>query len=345
MSKILYILSCPKELFKRYLAEHSLMDSDFDLLSKSQDGLEDISFKNHISYNSPSISPIELSLVKKIRSHHYDKIVFFYNNSLKKGYVKVELLSLLGQARKVEAVLPDLSVINIKFSYWAMRFLKSYIYAVFDILCCFLLICLFLPIAVILNIVLRMFSGKEKSFLFMGIGGKYSASFRVRCQNFSKELAKRGLITKVHDFWNYHKIFIQERESIFLGLYDLRRILNIIFSYFKLITTYRTCNIFYCQKIDYSTFAAYFACLGSGKKYIVDYDDFDKATFNEFFYRIYKLKFLSFNWITKFIAKKAKLCVVASRFLEGKFKEFGVEQILYIPTAVDSSKFIRIMEQ
>ena len=321
---ILYIISAPKEQFeKHYKPEAGKVDvlvkrgnhSDW-IRECSNKGLGEI-----FTYNSARISPFDSLLIKKLRKKQYDEIIFFYNNPERLGYLQIELFTLLLKAGKRKGIFETgiERAIN-----WPVFVLDAFINGVccsVDFLGSLVLMLFLMPCLFIYNVFIKtLYKPVNKSILFVGMGGEYSASFRVRCRNFSGELAKKGYKTKAVGFYDLHDKYIKNSPYILLKLCDIRKIIMLMIMYYRIAWKYRKYKILYCQKVDYPTIAAYLSCLLTQKKFILDYDDWDRANFPEFFKRVTIIPFFRFSNLTDFFIKKSSLCIVASRHLENIFK-------------------------
>jgi glycosyltransferase involved in cell wall biosynthesis len=337
--RTLYIISCPKEQFKNYY--HKNGTKSLNILSRDSENLEGISSDNVITYGDTRISPFDLPLIKRLREQNYDKVVFFYNNAFRKGYLGIELFTLLLKAKKREGIYQDHGKQAINGPVFFVHAFIDIFYAFVDILGCFLLALVFIPFSLVVNIVKRNKNNKERKILFLGMGGKYSASYRVRCENFAKEMKRRGYQAEAVSFYGLHDKFIRDNTSMFVRLWDLKRCIIIVLMYLRIVFRYRDSSILYCQKVDYPALAAYIACIGSGKKLVIDYDDWDKTTFGEFFYRLNKVPVLRFEFLTRLLINKSSLCVVASEYLKKIFESWKIKKLYFVPTGVDGSVFLR----
>ncbi|MCK5707849.1 MAG: glycosyltransferase family 4 protein [Candidatus Aureabacteria bacterium] len=335
--KVLYIITCPREQFQKY---YETNNEKADILSKDKDGLENIKYENLYTYSKPRISSFDFSLIKKIRKQKYERIVFFYNNPLRKGYFGVELFTLLFKAKRRVGVYPDQKEQALSWPVFLLKGILDFFIYVADLFGCVFIALSFIPLVILINLCSRLIKKDAKGILFLGMGGKYSASYRVRCNNFANVLKRRGYNANSMSFYDLHDRFLKDDGSTLSRFYDFRRCMLIVNAYFRIMYIYKNINIYYFQKIDFPAIAAYLATLGSGRRFIIDYDDWDKTTFPEFFHRINMFPFLRFNWLTKHLIKKSLFIIAASKYLKDHFQLLSTKKVFYIPTGVDTKDFL-----
>lgn len=154
---------------------------------------------------------------------------------------------------------------------------------------------------------------------------------RIRCYNFSRELAKYGIDTEVMSFSDTFGAKDGEEESQ-MGLKD-----NIKYNWeaFKRLTTEKE-TILFIQRFNYHSFAPYLAHLFNGNRVILDLDDWEIRENPKYYLGFYPSS--KAHYFTGKIARRSIFCIAASRFLEEFLLKFN-KKVYYIPSGVDTELF------
>jgi glycosyltransferase involved in cell wall biosynthesis len=154
---------------------------------------------------------------------------------------------------------------------------------------------------------------------------------RIRCYNFSRELAHYGITSEVLSFADTLGAQDGQRESeltlrdkIKLNWLALRRLLK------------DKEAVLYIQRFNYHSFAPYLAHLINENKIILDLDDWEMRENPRYYLGFYPSS--KAHYLTRKIARKSVFCVAASRFLEKFLSEFN-KKVCYLPSGVDTELF------
>lgn len=154
---------------------------------------------------------------------------------------------------------------------------------------------------------------------------------RIRCYNFSRELAKYGIDTEVLSFSDTLGAKDGGEESQ-MGLRD-----KIGFNYKAIKRLVKEKEaIFYIQRFNYHSFAPYLAHLFKGNRIIFDLDDWEMRENPRYYLGVYPTS--KAHYLTSLIAKRSIFCIAASRFLEEFLLQFN-KRVYYIPSSVDTELF------
>lgn len=338
--RVLCILSCPEPRFREYRRKLTPNGEETDVLASGRARLGDIAPARRIGFEEARISPFERGLVSRLRRRRYDEVVFFYNNPDRRGYANVELLALLSGAASIRGVLPGGAERPLGWSGFASRSLGAGAAFLADWAACFLLAASSLPAVLVINALSGLlFDRRRGEILFLGTGGERSASHRVRCVEFARALEKRGWNARAASFRDVYGRWICDRPSLLSSLSDFRRMMMVLECYARLVFHHARAGVLVCQKLEYPALAAGLAALLSGRRLVLDYDDWDFETTPELFPRLSKLSFLKHRSLLQGWIEKSDCCVVASRHLEKRFREWNARRLFFIPTGVDTVRF------
>lgn len=154
---------------------------------------------------------------------------------------------------------------------------------------------------------------------------------RIRCFNFSRQLAICGVNTEVLSFSDNLGALDGEKESQ-MGI--IRKI-QLNHRAFKMLLKEKTA-IFYIQRFNYHSFAPFLAQLVHRNKIILDLDDWEIRENPRYYFGFYPSS--KAHYLTKVIAKRSVCCIAASRFLESFLNKFN-KNVFYIPSGVDTELF------
>ena len=179
--------------------------------------------------------------------------------------------------------------------------------------------------------------------VFIGINGYDYPYVRVRCYNFAKEVSKHGIDASVLSFRDNLAPELSGIEMLTLG--DFKKITLNLKAALKLVQEKN--SIFYIQKVHYHSAAPYRLARITGRKYILDYDDWDLDR-SPLFNRSYLNKLFfgadGAEVVTGKIASDASACVASSKFLYDYLSQYN-KNVFYIPTGVDAERFKRKRER
>lgn len=154
---------------------------------------------------------------------------------------------------------------------------------------------------------------------------------RIRCYNFSKELAKYKIDTEVLSFSDTLGAKDGEEESQ-MGLKDKFRYNWDAFKSLKIDKE----AVLYIQRFNYHSFAPFFAHLLNKNRIILDLDDWEMREDVKYYLNFYPSS--KAHYLTRKIAERSVCCIAASRFLEECLSEFN-KKVYYIPSGVDTEIF------
>ncbi|MBL7196810.1 MAG: glycosyltransferase family 4 protein [Candidatus Omnitrophica bacterium] len=168
--------------------------------------------------------------------------------------------------------------------------------------------------------------------IFITREGYNLSGARVRCYNFARELNEYGIDTKVFSFGDNLGAKYGEKEFQMSLREKIRYNIKAFNSLFK----EEKNTIFYMQRLNYHTLAAFSVSLLKKNKFIFDCDDWNIRE-----NPIYYLGFLpssKMEFLTRLIAKYADICIAASGYLKDHLSKFN-KKVYYIPTGVDTEIF------
>lgn len=154
---------------------------------------------------------------------------------------------------------------------------------------------------------------------------------RIRCYNFSRELAQYGIATEVLSFSDNLGAKDGEKES------QMRLRDKIMYNYkaFRRLKGDKD-SILYIQRLNYHSFAPYSTHIFNKNKIILDLDDWEMRENPKYYFGIYPSS--KAHYITRQIAKKSIFCIAASRFLQDFLLQYN-KKVYYIPSGVDTELF------
>ncbi|MFA5159225.1 MAG: glycosyltransferase [Candidatus Omnitrophota bacterium] len=155
---------------------------------------------------------------------------------------------------------------------------------------------------------------------------------RVRCYNFCRELVKQGLEARVFSFADDLGAKYGEKESEMSGFEKIK--LNL--KAFRLLIKESSDTVFILQRLNYHVLAPLWASGLKRNKVVFDCDDWnirENPVYHFGFYPNSKMEY-----VTRQIAKRAKTCIAASKFLESYLLDFN-RSVHYLPTGVDTDFF------
>lgn len=154
---------------------------------------------------------------------------------------------------------------------------------------------------------------------------------RVRCYNFSRELARYGIDTQVLSFSDTLGAKDGAEESG-MGMRDKMRFNYLAFKQLRR----QQGAILYLQRFNYHSFAPYLLALLNKNKLVLDLDDWEMRENPRYYFGFYPSS--KAHYFTGRLAKKSIFCVAASRFLRDFLLEFN-KNVYYVPSGVDTSLF------
>ncbi|HQB12659.1 MAG TPA: glycosyltransferase family 4 protein [Candidatus Omnitrophota bacterium] len=158
------------------------------------------------------------------------------------------------------------------------------------------------------------------------------AGARVRCYNFSRVLATFGIEAKVLSFADDLGAKCGEKE---LGM-SLREKISLNVKALKILKKESKDTIFVLQRLNYHAFAPLLTAAFKKNPVIFDCDDWnirENPVYHFGFYPSSKME-----WLTRGIARKASVCIAASKFLENYLKQFN-SNVYCLPTGADTEFF------
>jgi len=168
--------------------------------------------------------------------------------------------------------------------------------------------------------------------LFITREGYELSGARVRCYNFCLELVEQGIDARVFSFAEDLGAKYGEKE---LGMSWAEKIgLNI--KAFRSLIKESSGTVFILQRLNYHALAPLLVAFLKKTPVVFDCDDWnirEDPVYHFGFYPSSKMEYL-----TRKIARRAKVCIAASRFLEGYLKSFN-PNTQYLPTGVDTDLF------
>jgi glycosyltransferase involved in cell wall biosynthesis len=154
---------------------------------------------------------------------------------------------------------------------------------------------------------------------------------RVRCYNFSRELARHGIETQVLSFADSLGAKDGENESR-MGACE-----KVKFNYRAFRKLAKDKSAVLCiQRFNYHSFAPYLANIFRGNRLILDLDDWEMRENPKYYFGFYPSS--KAHYFTRTIARRSVFCIAASRFLEDFLKDFN-SKTYYLPSGVDTEVF------
>lgn len=172
----------------------------------------------------------------------------------------------------------------------------------------------------------------KKKIVFITREPYKMAGARVRCYHFARILKAHGFDTEVFSFADHLNAPFAEAEwSMSLSQrlsYNARAL--------KILAKKERGTVFYIQRLHYHALAPFLLSVVKKHPVVFDCDDWnirEDPRYHFGFFPSSKMEFL-----TKQMARYAKVVIVASRYLEDFLKPFA-RKILYLPTGVDTERF------
>ncbi|MBN2121096.1 MAG: glycosyltransferase [Candidatus Omnitrophica bacterium] len=154
---------------------------------------------------------------------------------------------------------------------------------------------------------------------------------RIRSYGFARELKKRGVDTEVFSFADNLGAKAGDRERNFA----VRQKLPLIFKGIKHLFSKRNC-LFVVNRFNYHSFSPWMCSLINKNPYIFDMDDWEAR--EDLGYYLGLLPKSKAEFLTRVFAKRSKLCIAASSYLEGYLSKIN-KKVYKIPTGVDLEAF------
>lgn len=167
--------------------------------------------------------------------------------------------------------------------------------------------------------------------IFITREGFNLAGARVRCYWFARQLEKSGFQTEVLSFCDHlgAKDGAQEKEM------NLAKKLILNHEAFRRLRKEKNA-IFFLQRFNYHSFAAYLAHLLYKNRIIFDLDDWEMCEDPRYYLGFYPNS--KAHFFTAQIARRSVCCIAASRYLE-KFLQGFNRNVFYLPSGVDTELF------
>jgi len=180
---------------------------------------------------------------------------------------------------------------------------------------------------------------------FVGLSGYEYPHTRVRCYQFADALRHHGYRTRVLSFRD--RMAPSLSEAAMYGLSDARRLRLVLQGALRL--ALRPHALLYVQKLHYHALAALTVHRMLGAPFVLDYDDWEVGTdpYGVPLFCGFKDPRLTRNLfgscdperILERVARRARLVVCASHFLQDRLSEF-TRRVAYVPTGVDTARFL-----
>jgi len=168
--------------------------------------------------------------------------------------------------------------------------------------------------------------------LFITREGYELSGARVRCHHFCRELVKQGIEARVFSFADDLGAKCGEKELEMSGFEKIR--LNL--KAFPALIKESSDTVFVLQRLNYHSLAPLLVSGLKRNKVVFDCDDWnirENPAYHFGFYPSSKMEYA-----TRQVAKCARACIAASKFLEGYLHEFN-PALHYLPTGVDTNFF------
>ena len=167
--------------------------------------------------------------------------------------------------------------------------------------------------------------------VFITREGYHLSGARVRCYNFSRELAKYGIDTEILSFSDTLGAKDGEEESQM----KMRAKIGYNWKAFRRLVKEREA-LFCIQRFNYHSFAPYLAHLLNKNRIIFDLDDWEMRENPKYYLGLYPSS--KAHYLTRKIARSSIFCIVASRFLQEFLLQFN-KKVYYLPSGVDTELF------
>jgi glycosyltransferase involved in cell wall biosynthesis len=168
--------------------------------------------------------------------------------------------------------------------------------------------------------------------LFITREGYHLSGARVRCYHFCRELAKQGIEARVLSFADDLGAKCGEEELEMSGLKKA----GLAAKAFRLLIQEPSDTVFVLQRFNYHALAPLWVSGLKKNKIVFDCDDWnirENPVYHFGFYPSSKMEYF-----TRRIAKRAVICIAASKFLESYLHDFN-PSTHYLPTGVDTKLF------
>lgn len=168
--------------------------------------------------------------------------------------------------------------------------------------------------------------------LFITREGYALSGARVRCYNLARELCRYGMDARVFSFPEQFGAKFGENESQM----SLREKAALNFRAFQTLAREPRETIFILQRVNYHAVAPLLAAFLKRNRVLFDCDDWnirENPVYHFGFYPSSKMEY-----VTRQVARRAKACIAASKFLEGYLLNFN-SSVHYLPTGVDTDLF------
>ena len=168
--------------------------------------------------------------------------------------------------------------------------------------------------------------------LFITREGYGLSGARVRCYNFCRELKKQGFDARVFSYADDLGAKCGEKELEMSGLKKLGLNLKAL----QRLAQESSDTVFILQRLNYHALAPLLVSWSKRNRVVLDCDDWnirENPVYHLGFYPSSKMEFA-----TRQVARRAKTCIAASKFLEHYLSEFNAS-VHYLPTGVDTDLF------
>jgi len=153
---------------------------------------------------------------------------------------------------------------------------------------------------------------------------------RVRCQGFSRQLARAGIRSQVLSFADTWGAASGSRESLLRGRDKIR------YNVQAFLRLWPADAVVVMQRVHYHSFGPLLAQALRRRPLILDLDDWEAREDCSYQWGWYPRS--KAEWLMRTIARQSCCCVAASRFLYDYLKTWN-PQVLYVPTGVDVQHF------
>ncbi len=168
--------------------------------------------------------------------------------------------------------------------------------------------------------------------IFITREGYELSGARVRCHNFARELRCHGIDARVFSFADEFGATYGEKEfgmslpyKLWLNARALGRFMH-----------EDPHTVFILQRFNYHALAPLLAAGWKGHRVIFDCDDWNMREDPVYHWGFYPSS--KMEYVTRRVARKAVMCIAASRYLQEYLKAFN-PRVAYIPTGVDTRQF------
>jgi glycosyltransferase involved in cell wall biosynthesis len=169
--------------------------------------------------------------------------------------------------------------------------------------------------------------------IFITREGYNLSGARVRCYNFSRQLAKYNVETEVFSF--AEKLGAKYGENEFkMGFLKKLKYNAQAWKYLRKNIDKNT--LIFMQRLNYHSLAPFLITLFKRNKFIFDCDDWNIRENPKYYLGFYPSS--KMEYLTRKISGYSHICIAASRFLENYLKKFNAH-VYYLPTGVDTDIF------